>query len=43
MLIDLKQPLKQGASFPLTLVASDGTSVDITVKIESATATGATQ
>jgi periplasmic copper chaperone A len=43
MLINLKQPLKQGASFPLTLVASDGTSVDITVKIESATATGPTQ
>ena len=42
MLIDLKQPLKQGANFPLTLVAADGVSVDITVKIESATATGPT-
>jgi copper(I)-binding protein len=40
MLIDLKQPLKQGASFPLTLVTGDGASLDVMVKIESATATG---
>jgi copper(I)-binding protein len=43
MLIDLKQPLKQGASFSLTLVAADGGSLAVTVKIESATATGPTQ
>jgi len=42
MLIDLKQPLKQGASFPLTLVTADGTALDMMVKIESATAIGPT-
>ena len=40
MLIDLKQPLKQGESFPLTLVAADGIALAVTVKVESATATG---
>ncbi len=40
MLIDLKQPLKQGDSFPLTLVTRDGTSLKVDVKVTSATATG---
>jgi copper(I)-binding protein len=40
MLIDLKQVLKQGESFPLTLVARDGTSLKIDVKVTSPTATG---
>jgi copper(I)-binding protein len=40
MLIDLKQPLKQGDSFPLTLVTRDGTSLKVDVKVASATATG---
>ena len=40
MLIDLKQPLKQGDSFPLTLITRDGVSVKVDVKVTSATATG---
>lgn len=40
MLIDLKQVLKQGDSFPLTLVAHDGTTLKIDVKVTSPTATG---
>jgi copper(I)-binding protein len=40
MLIDLKQPLKQGDSFPLTLVTRDGMALKVDVKVTSATATG---
>ena len=39
MLIDLKQALKQGESFPLTLVARDGTALKIDVRVTSPTAT----
>ncbi len=40
MLIDLNRVLKQGESFPLTLVARDGTSLKIDVKVTGPTATG---
>jgi copper(I)-binding protein len=42
MLIDLKRPLKEGESFPLTLNLSDGGSLAVEVKVISPTATGPT-
>ena len=39
MLIDLKQPLKAGESFPLTLKFADGESLTIAVSVLDATAT----
>jgi len=40
MLIDLKQTLRQGESFPLTLMTRDGTTLKIDVTVTSPTATG---
>ena len=40
MLIDLTQTLKQGESFPLTLMTRDGTMLKIDVTVTSPTATG---
>ena len=40
MLIDLKQALKQGESFPLTLMTRDGTMLKFDVTVTSPTAAG---
>jgi len=42
MLIDLKQPLKEGESFPLTLTLDGGASIALEVKVLGATAMGPT-
>ncbi len=42
MLIDLKQPLKEGENFPLTLILDGGTSIALKVKVLGATAMGPT-
>jgi copper(I)-binding protein len=40
MLIDLKQPLKAGESFPMTLISASGASIAVQVEILGATALG---
>ena len=40
MLVDLKQPLKAGESFPMTLTSASGASIAVQVKILGATALG---
>jgi copper(I)-binding protein len=40
MLVDLKRPLKEGESFPLTLIPAEGTGMVLTVKVLGATALG---
>ncbi len=42
MLIDLKRPLQEGESFPLTLMQSGGASITLEVKVLGATAQGPT-
>ena len=42
MLIDLKRPLKEGESFPLTLMLAGGGSIALEVKVLGATAVGPT-
>ena len=42
MLIDLKRPLEEGESFPLTLLLAGGGSVALEVKVLGAAAVGPT-